>query len=45
MTIPLFLCGMDAEQKAAANIMDIAPTIAAFRGVAPGKDWEGKSLL
>ena len=45
MTIPLFLCGVDAEQKAAANIMDIAPTIAAFLGVAPGKDWEGKSLL
>ena len=45
MTIPLFLWGMDAPKPSAASLLDIAPTIAAFLGVPPHKDWEGKNLL
>ncbi len=48
MTIPLIFAG--AEQGLIGNldnvhIIDIAPTVAALSGTAPGPDWEGKSLL
>ena len=48
MQIPLFLLGKDFEpgkrlQK--ANIMDIAPTIAALFGIEPDPDWEGTCLV
>ena len=29
----------------AASLLDIAPTIAAVMGIAPDREWEGRSLL
>ncbi len=48
MTIPLFFRGVDfapGSTLAEANIMDIAPTIAAIVGVEPAEEWEGRNLL
>ena len=47
MTIPLLIYRRNGEKKELgdANIIDIAPTIAAILGVAPDADWEGKSLV
>ena len=47
MLIPLICVGPDFEKGEikAANIMDIAPTVAKLIGVAPATEWEGKSLI
>ncbi len=48
MTIPIIALGPDFgpdKKLENANIMDIAPTIVRLMGIAPDKDWEGKSLL
>lgn len=48
MNIPLLLLGKDFPAGTTlrhANIMDIAPTVTKLLGVAPDRDWEGKSLL
>lgn len=48
MTIPLICMGegfAPGSLLPKASICDIAPTIATLAGVAPSKDWEGKSLL
>ena len=47
MTIPLLIYRRNGEKKELgdANIIDIAPTIAAILGVAPDADWEGKNLV
>lgn len=48
MRIPLVCIGPVFQPGAAlpkADICDIAPTIAALEGVAPDRDWEGRSLL
>ena len=48
MTIPIIFNGfgaMDAAKLSAANIIDIAPTVAAAMGVAADPDWEGVSLF
>lgn len=48
MTIPILIHGKDFQSGTEihdANIIDIAPTIAKLLGVAPAKEWEGKSLL
>ena len=47
MIIPIIIYKRNGEQKLLenANIIDIAPTIAAMLGVAPDPDWEGKNLL
>ena len=47
MTIPLLIYRRNGEKKelGEANIIDIAPTIAAILGVAPDADWEGKRLV
>ncbi len=48
MVIPLFIRGADFTPGSSldgANIMDIAPTIAAIVGVEPAEEWEGRNLL
>ena len=48
MTIPMIFIGAAQDRIGSlenANIMDIAPTIAALLGVEPDLEWEGKSLL
>ena len=48
MTIPLFFYGPDfvpGQTVPAASLLDIAPTIAAVMGIAPDREWEGRSLL
>ena len=47
MTIPILIYKRNGEPKALgdANIIDIAPTIAALLGVEPDSDWEGRNLL
>lgn len=48
MTIPMFICGPQFEAGAElseARILDVAPTVADIMGIAPAKEWEGKSLL
>ncbi len=48
MTIPLFCCGPDfvpGQTIPAASLLDIAPTIAEVMGIAPDREWEGRSLL
>lgn len=48
MTIPLFIktdFAVDEDKFAKANIIDIAPTICDIIGIAPSKEWKGKSLI
>jgi predicted AlkP superfamily pyrophosphatase or phosphodiesterase len=48
MTIPLIFAGAERSlvgDLTDANIMDIAPTVAAIEGIIPCADWEGKNLL
>ena len=48
MTIPILLHGAPftpGRPEEAANIIDLAPTVADLLGVAPDADWEGRSLL
>jgi len=48
MTIPLVIVGQGADRVKAlddANIMDIAPTIAALLDVPADPEWEGKCLI
>lgn len=48
MTVPLFCRGAGfkpGEMAENPSILDIAPTVAALLGVAPGREWEGRSLL
>ena len=47
MTIPVFLYNraFAPRELAAANIIDLAPTIVAALGGSPDREWEGKSLL
>ena len=48
MTIPMFFYGPQFEpgrEIRGVSILDIAPTIADIMGVAPAKEWEGKSLV
>lgn len=48
MTIPLFIKTdheIDREKFVDANIIDVAPTICDIIGIAPSKEWKGKSLL
>lgn len=48
MIIPIIAMGKDfapGTQFAEANIKDIAPTITKVMGVAPDREWEGKSLI
>ena len=47
MVIPIFFYHprFAAKKLVGANIIDIAPTIASYLGVAPDAEWEGKTLL
>ena len=48
MTIPMFFYGpqfLPGRVLSGVSILDIAPTIADIIGVAPAKEWEGKSLI
>lgn len=48
MTIPLFFCGKQFKQGvelSGVSILDIAPTVVDVLGVAPAREWEGKSLV
>ena len=49
MEIPIILSGVPAsankDTMASANIIDIAPTIAALLGIEAGEDWRGKRLI
>lgn len=48
MTIPLFFCGKQFKQGvelSGVSILDIAPTVVDILGVAPAREWEGKSQV
>lgn len=48
MTIPMFFYGKQFTPGRVLNnvsILDLAPTIAHIMGIAPAREWEGKSLL
>ena len=48
MTIPMFFYGpqfVAGKELSSVSILDIAPTIVDILGVAPAKEWEGKSLI
>ena len=48
MTIPMFFYGPQfapGREFSGGSILDIAPTIADIIGVAPAREWEGKSLV
>lgn len=45
MTIPVILHNLPMAHRESVSILDVAPTVAAFLGVSPDPQWEGRSLI